>query len=219
MSVSFLTPMMLTVDFYVSKFQLIFKFKYFPSRLHFLFSQGGDCISTDRSITITISAMAMAFNRKEASILQLNSLKRSLSVLRPLIRQVTLEHDEIKLKTAAFHKLYREQLQEYHRAKDAVGELQQSMEKREQNIQELKQQLEKVTKDLTGIEKQIQDKARRNSSKSSVDMLQSLQRLKDENRDFDLLIGVLYHEVTQARKREGIRKRGEDDECDNTLPL
>ncbi len=153
--------------------------------------------------------------REEQSIVHLQTLKGSLSVLKhQAMNAMSLQRDEIDNKTAEFSERFRDQLVEYHQAREKLQELEKSALHRDKNMKALNDQLEQLTLELDGVKKQIQGKGKSMTDRSDLIAKQrAIQRLKEENREFDILIGVLYHEVTQARKGVG-SKHSEDEESD-----
>jgi len=158
--------------------------------------------------------------RKEQSIAHLRTLKGSLSALKPQVHEainaMSLEREKIEHKTSIFNNgRFRDQLVEYHQARAKIEELEMAAEHRDENVNVLNGQLEQLTLELADVKKQIHDKGKSMTDAAPViQMRAAIERLKEENREFDILIGVLYHEVTQARKGEGNYKQSEDEESD-----
>mmetsp|Transcript_18817 Transcript_18817/g.29501 ORF Transcript_18817/g.29501 Transcript_18817/m.29501 type:complete len:161 (+) Transcript_18817:120-602(+) len=156
--------------------------------------------------------------REEQSIVHLQALKGVLSVLKPQIQPtmnaMSLQRDQIENKTAEFNKRFRDQLVEYHQARKKLEELEMSALHRDKNVKVLNDQLEQLTLQLDEVKKQIREKGRSMTDTTHLlDTQRAVQRLKEENREFDILIGVLYHEVTQARKGE-VKIQSEDADSD-----
>lgn len=158
--------------------------------------------------------------REEESLIHfhLQTLKGSLSVLMPQVQKamntMSLQRDQIDTSTAEFNERFRDQLVEYHQAREKLQELEMSAIHRDKNMQVLNDQLEQLTIELDEVKKQIHEKGKSMTDKTHLIATQrAIQRLKEENREFDILIGVLYHEVTQARKGVG-SKHSEDAESD-----
>lgn len=159
--------------------------------------------------------------REEQSIVHLQTLKGSLSILKPQVHQTlnttSLQRDQIDNKTAEFNERFRDQLVEYHQAREKLQELEMSALHRERNMKALNDQLEQLTIELDEVKKQIHEKGISMTDRSNLIATQrAILRLKEENREFDILIGLLYHEVTQARKGVG-NKHSEDAESDEDI--
>ncbi len=129
-----------------------------------------------------------------------------------------VEHEQIDHKTTEFNKRFYDQLDEYNRAKAKIKELEMSTQHHDQKVERLNDQLEQLSMELADVKKQIHDKGRNMTDATPlVEMRAAIQRLKEENREFDILIGVLYHELTLARKGEGNYKQSEDAESDDGI--
>lgn len=164
----------------------------------------------------------MKMTRKNQSIVHLQAIKAALSALKPQIQQVinatSVEHEQIDHKTTEINKRFYDQLDEYNRAKAKIKELEMSTQHHDQKVERLNDQLEQLSMELADVKKQIHDKGRNMTDATPlVEMRAAIQRLKEENREFDILIGVLYHELTLARKGEGNYKQSEDAESDDGI--
>jgi len=158
----------------------------------------------------------------EQSIAHLRTLKGSLSALKPQVHEainaMSLERDKIEQKTLIFNNRFRHSILEYHQARAKIEELEMAAEHRDENVNVLNGQLELLTLELADVKKQIHDKGKSITDTAPViQMRAAIERLKEENREFDILIGVLYHEVTKARKGEGSYKQSEDEESDEDI--
>ena len=61
--------------------------------------------------------------------------------------------------------------------------------------------MELLSNELDQVKKETQDKGRgMTDSTHLLDTQRAIQQLKNENRELDILIGVLYHQLTQSRK-------------------
>jgi len=153
-------------------------------------------------------------------IAPLQAIKASLSVLKPRIYEaidsISVEYEQIEHKTTEFNERFCDQLDEYNRAKAKIKELEMSTQLHDHNVEKLNDQLEQLSIELAEVKKQIHDKGRNmTDTKPLVEMRAAIQRLKEENKEFDILIGVSYHELTRARKGEGDFKQSEEAESDD----
>jgi estrogen-related receptor beta like 1 len=142
------------------------------------------------------------------SIGHLQVIKAELSVLKPQIRHasdtISAEYDLQEKQTKKFNERFRHQIAEYHQVKAKIRELEESMHHHDQKTNTLNDHLEELSIELADLKKKIHDKGKSMTDTAPlVEMRKAIQRLKDENREFDITIGVLYHELTQARKGEG----------------
>lgn len=156
--------------------------------------------------------------REEESIAHLQAIKDALSVLKPQVHQtigsMSLQREQIEHKTAEFIERFRDQLVEYREAREKLQELEMSALHRDKNMKVLNDQLEQLTIELDEVKKQIHDKGRSMTNPNLIATQRAIQRLKEENRELDILIGFMYHEVTQARKGVG-SKHSDDEESDD----
>ena len=156
--------------------------------------------------------------RNEESIaVHLQTLKGALSVLKPQVNQaisnMSLECDEIDNKTAEFKRRFSDQISQYQQARSQLEELEVSAKRRDENVKALEEQLEQLSNELDHVKKETQAKGRgMTDSTHLLDTQRAIQQLKNENRELDILIGVLYHQVTQARKEGNEKKDDESDE-------
>ena len=148
------------------------------------------------------------------SIIHLQTLKGALSVLKPQIHQANEESilhlQTIETKTAEFKRRFSNQICQYQQARAQLEELEVSAKRRDENLKALEEQLEQLSNELDHVKKETQAKGRGMTDSTHLfDTQRAIQQLKNENRELDILIGVLYHQLTQARK-EGNEKK--DDE-------
>jgi intraflagellar transport protein 57 len=160
--------------------------------------------------------------QKKQCIVHLQAIKTSLSALKPQVHQainaISVEHDLIKDKTTEFNECFSVQIETYHQAKAKLKELEMSSQRRDENIKVLNDQLEQLSMELADVKKQIHDKGKSMTDTTPlVEMRAATQRLKEENKDLDIRIGVFYHELTQVRKGEGNFKRSEGEESDDDM--
>lgn len=153
--------------------------------------------------------------RNEQSIVHLQTLKACVESLKPQVQSIqcrmSLECDQIEIKTAEFKERFRNQLSQYHQARAKLEELEVSAQHRDENVKALNEQFEQLSNELDEVKKKIHDKGKSMTDNSVVSETQrALARLKEENREMDIHIGILYHEVTQAR--HNTQKDEESDE-------
>lgn len=141
------------------------------------------------------------------SIVHLQTLKGALSVLKPQIHRANEESilhlQTIDNKTAEFKRRFSNQISQYQQAQAKLEELELevSAKRRDENVKALEEQLEQLSNELDHVKKKTQAKGRgMTDSTHLLDTQRAIQQLKNENRELDILIGVLYHQVTQARK-------------------
>eukprot|EP00986_Skeletonema_menzelii_P005985 scaffold2258_cov144-Skeletonema_menzelii.AAC.14 len=155
--------------------------------------------------------------RKEQSIVHLHTLKNALPQVRQAINTMSLECEQIEIKTKSFKERFHKQLTQYHQARAKLEDLEESAQKREENVKALTEQFEQLSNELDEVKKQIHDKGKSMTDSTPLfDTQRAIQRLREENRYLDQYIGVLYHKVTLARQGEDDERKDEDSDEDVT---
>mmetsp|Transcript_3225 Transcript_3225/g.6890 ORF Transcript_3225/g.6890 Transcript_3225/m.6890 type:complete len:422 (+) Transcript_3225:27-1292(+) len=119
--------------------------------------------------------------------------------LQHISRTVSGDIEQIATKEAIVNQNFRKQIDEFQNEKLQQLKLEKSHEERTERKKELAEKLDQTLKELEEVKKMMDERGNSMTDTTPlVQMRESLQRLRDENKELDIRIGVLDYTITQC---------------------
>ena len=146
------------------------------------------------------------------SIEHLHLIKAELSSLKPQVASISAEYDLLDQQRSNFYERHKDEIVEYRETKEKIAELEESQLRHVQNNKTLNDQLEQLSLELTDIKKKIKDKGKSMTDVSPlVDIRAAVTKLREENKELDMKLGLMYHELTTLRENPEENDETSDD--------
>lgn len=157
--------------------------------------------------------------RLKQSIKHLHLIKAELSSLKPQVASISAEY-ELDQQRSNFHERYKDEIVEYRETKGKIAELEESQLRHVQNVKMLNDQLEQLSRELADIKKKIKDKGKSMTDVSPlVEIRAAIDTLREENKQLDMTLGLMYHELTTLRAEDEKNLEENDETSDDGIMM
>jgi len=162
----------------------------------------------------------MKDTKLKQSLRHIHLIKAELASLKPQVQSISAEYDLLDQQRSNFYERHHEEIIEYQQTKAKIAELEESQLRHVQNTKALNDQLEQLSLELTDIKKKIKDKGKSMTDVTPlVEIRAAISKIKEENKELDMKLGLMYHELTTLRAEDEKNLEENDETSDDGIMM